>query len=130
MVTYGTRILQRTHFQKDLYTEKYKGIGVSLEMFSHGLHGGYTNFGVFELYQDNSLANSMSLALRMCLAIPLEDLMAYPKTLKPYFFFLELASRGHMARVLELDSPLLARLLQVLSRVIVSPPTNDVICDP
>merc|ERR1719235_1306796 len=36
LVTYGTRILQRTTF-RDLYAEKYKGIGVSLDMFSHAL---------------------------------------------------------------------------------------------
>ncbi|CAJ1338233.1 unnamed protein product [Effrenium voratum] len=72
LVTYGTRILQRTQF-RDVYVEKYKGIGVCLDMFSHALHGNYTNFGVFELYSDNSLSNSMALALRMCLAIPLQE---------------------------------------------------------
>merc|ERR1719456_269798 len=87
LVTYGTRILQRTQFQ-DLYVEKYKGIGVTLDMFSHALHGNYTNFGVFELYSDNSLSSSMALSLRLCLAIPLPELNAYLKALKPYYYFL------------------------------------------
>lgn len=110
LVTYGTRILQRTQF-RDMYVEKYKGIGVALDMFSHALHGNYTNFGVFELYADNSLSSSMALALRMCLAIPLPELNAYLKALKPYYYFLELATRGHMSKVMELEPTMLTTLL-------------------
>lgn len=119
LVTYGTRILQRTQFT-DLYKEKYKGIGVSLDMFSHALHGNYTNFGVFDLYNDNSLSNSMALCLRMCLAIPLAELNAYLKTLKPYYYFLELATRGHMPKIMELEPPMLATLLQSVEEGLLS----------
>merc|ERR1719382_1216768 len=111
LVTYGTRILQRTQF-RDLYVEKYKGIGVALDMFSHALHGNYTNFGVFELYSDNSLSNSMALSLRLCLAIPLQELSAYLRALTPYYYFLELATRQHMSKVMELEPHMLTTLLQ------------------
>merc|ERR1712190_180354 len=119
LVTYGTRILQRTQFT-DLYVEKYKGIGISLDMFSHALHGNYTNFGVFELYSDNSLSNSMALALRMCLAIPLQELNAYLKALKPYYYFVELATRGHMSKVMELEPVMLTTLLQSVEEGLLS----------
>merc|ERR1711920_968428 len=119
LVTYGTRILQRQQF-RDLYVEKYKGSGIALDMFSHALHGGYTNFGVFELYSDNSLSNSMALALRMCLAIPLQELNAYLKALKPYYYFVELATRGHMSKVMELDSVMLTTLLQSIEEGLLS----------
>lgn len=119
LCTYGTRILQRTQFQ-DLYVEKYKGIGVALDMFSHALHGNYTNFGVFELYNDNSLSRSMALALRMCLAIPLSELNAYLKALKPYYQFLELATRGHMSKVMELEPGPLTLLLQSVEEGLLS----------
>jgi exportin-7 len=119
LVTYGTRILQRTQF-KDLYKEKYKGIGICLDMFSHALHGNYANFGVFELYSDNSLSNSMALAFRMCLAIPLQELNAYLKALKAYYYFLELATRGHMAKVFELETPMLSTLLQSVEEGLLS----------
>merc|ERR1719478_1583830 len=119
LVTFGTRILQRTTF-RDLYVEKYKGIGVALDMFSHALHGNYTNFGVFELYNDNSLAQSMGLSLRMCLAIPQQELAAYTKTLKPYYFFLDLAAREHMGKVLELEPQHLAQLLQSVEEGLLS----------
>jgi len=119
LCTFGTRILQRTQF-KDLYVEKYKGIGIALDMFSHALHGNYTNFGVFELYADNSLASSMALALRMCLAIPLQELNAYLKALKPYYYFLELATRGHMSKVMELESVMLTTLLSSIEEGLLS----------
>eukprot|EP00928_Gymnodinium_smaydae_P007847 TRINITY_DN12809_c0_g1_i1.p1 TRINITY_DN12809_c0_g1~~TRINITY_DN12809_c0_g1_i1.p1 ORF type:complete len:1123 (-),score=189.53 TRINITY_DN12809_c0_g1_i1:90-3359(-) len=119
LVTYGTRILQRQQF-RDLYVEKYKGIGVALDMFSHALHGNYANFGVFELYSDNSLSNSMGLALRMCLAIPLQELNAYLKALKPYYYFLELATRSHMSKVIELETPMLTMLLQSVEEGLLS----------
>jgi len=119
LMTFGSRILQRTEF-KDLYTEKYKGIGVSLGMFSNALQGQYTNFGVFELYNDNSLANSMALSLRLCLAVPLNDLSAYLKTLKPYYTFLEQATRSHCAKVMELDPPLVATLVASIEEGLLS----------
>jgi exportin-7 len=119
LVTYGTRILQRTQF-RDMYVEKYKGIGVALDMFSHALHGNYTNFGVFELYADNSLSSSMALALRMCLAIPLQELNAYLKALKPYYYFLELATRGHMSKVMELEPVMLQTLLSSIEEGLLS----------
>merc|ERR1711920_541226 len=119
LVTYGTRILQRTQF-KDLYVEKYKGIGITLDMFSHALHGNYTNFGIFELYNDSSLSRSMGLALQMCLAIPLQELNAYLKALKPYYYFLELATRGHMSKVMELEPGMLTTLLQSIEEGLLS----------
>lgn len=62
-------MLGRSDFT-DLYRQKYKGIACSLDMLSNALSGGYTNFGVFEVYNDNILANSLALALQLCLAIP------------------------------------------------------------
>merc|ERR1719261_1582151 len=90
LVTYGTRILQRTEFQ-DIYRQKYKGIGNALQMFCQALHGNYTNFGVFELYGDQSLSQSLNLALQMCLSVSFQDLQSYQKPLKSYYFFIELA---------------------------------------
>jgi exportin-7 len=119
LVTYGTRILQRTTF-RDLYTEKYKGIGVCLDMFARALNGNYTNFGVFEMYNDLSLASSMALALQMCLAVPQQEIAGYLKALKPYYLFLELATRSHMPKVLELDAGPLTTLLSSIEEGLLS----------
>lgn len=43
------------------------------------LAGNYVNFGVFELYGDRALANALDIALKMTLAVPLADILAYRK---------------------------------------------------
>eukprot|EP00916_Digyalum_oweni_P027511 GHVL01045004.1.p1 GENE.GHVL01045004.1~~GHVL01045004.1.p1 ORF type:complete len:1087 (+),score=125.34 GHVL01045004.1:37-3297(+) len=112
LVTFGRSVLQRQQFN-DEYREKYKGIAVALEMVSHALQGNYTNFGVFELYGDQALADSLHLALRMCLAIPCADLLAYIKAMKPYYLFLDLMTRSHLSLALErLDSHSIATLMR------------------
>ncbi|KAL3126957.1 17 (RAN binding) [Cryptosporidium hominis] len=96
--TYGSRILSKpdSSFQ-NIYKEKYKGLATTLAMLCHALSGGYTNFGVFEVYQDQSLENALQLACRMCLVIPEHDLQSYIKSLKSYYEFLELATRCFMS---------------------------------
>ncbi|KAK6588180.1 nuclear pore RBP16 17 (RAN binding 16 17) [Cryptosporidium xiaoi] len=95
--TYGSRILSKpdNSFQ-NIYKEKYKGLSITLSMLCHALSGGYTNFGVFEVYQDQALENALRLACRMCLVIPEHDLQSYMKNFKSYYEFLELASRCFM----------------------------------
>lgn len=43
------------------------------------LAGNYVNFGVFELYGDRALADALDIALKLTLAIPLADILAYRK---------------------------------------------------
>eukprot|EP00392_Amoebophrya_sp_AT5.2_P011946 g12036.t1 len=99
---------------RNLYQQKYKGVGVALDLFSHALNGGYCNFGVFELYGDTSLQKSMSLALQMCLCIPPDELKAYPKTCKPFYTFLDLTSKSHVKKVFELQPHQLALLIALV----------------
>jgi exportin-7 len=119
LVTYGTRILQRTEFQ-DIYRQKYKGIGNALQMFCQALHGNYTNFGVFELYGDQSLSQSLNLALQMCLSVPFQDLQSYQKPLKSYYFFIELASRNHMGIIMQLQQEPVSRILLSIEEGLIS----------
>lgn len=43
------------------------------------LAGNYVNFGVFELYGDRALADALDISLKMCLSIPLSDILAFRK---------------------------------------------------
>eukprot|EP00918_Siedleckia_nematoides_P053152 GHVU01116057.1.p1 GENE.GHVU01116057.1~~GHVU01116057.1.p1 ORF type:complete len:731 (+),score=192.30 GHVU01116057.1:25-2193(+) len=111
LLRYGPRLLERSDF-KNVYKEKYKPISLSLAMFFHLISGDYVNFGVFELYCDSSFRDSMRIVLRMCLAIPREDLQAYLKRLKPFYNFLERATREEfIAEVMELDVDHVAQLV-------------------
>ena len=54
---------------KDIYVEKYKGIRLMLNVLSCALSGNYVNFGVFSLYQDPALQNSLDVSLQVCFIV-------------------------------------------------------------
>uniref|UniRef100_A0A165YIR9 Importin N-terminal domain-containing protein n=1 Tax=Daucus carota subsp. sativus TaxID=79200 RepID=A0A165YIR9_DAUCS len=103
LVTYGSRILPLAH-HGDIYAFKYKGIWISLTIFSRALAGNYVNFGVFELYGDRALADALDIYIKMILSIPLTDLLAYQKLARAYFAFLEILLKTQITFVLNLDS--------------------------
>ncbi|XP_009125626.2 exportin-7 isoform X1 [Brassica rapa] len=103
IVAYGSRILALPNVA-DIYAYKYKGIWVSLTILSRALSGNYCNFGVFELYGDRALADALDIALKMTLAIPLADILAYRKLTKAYFGFVEVLCGSHITFILKLDT--------------------------
>ncbi|XP_010495084.1 PREDICTED: exportin-7-like [Camelina sativa] len=103
IVAYGSRILALPNVA-DIYAFKYKGIWVSLTILSRALSGNYCNFGVFELYGDRALADALDIALKMTLAIPLADILAYRKLTKAYFGFVEVLCASHITFILKLDT--------------------------
>ena len=113
---YGQRMLQRpASFQyREIYDEKYKGVGAALSLFTNTLGGGYANLGVFELYGDSTLTVSMSTALGLCLSVPLNDLSAFIKSLKSVYTFLEIVTKSHMSSLLQLAPTQVATVLRAL----------------
>ena len=113
---YGQRMLQRpSNFPyKDIYEEKYKGIGAALALYTNTLGGGYANLGVFELYGDTTLQVSMSTALSLCLSIPLNDLSAFIKSLKSVYTFTELVTKSHMSSLMQIGPGKFAHVLRAL----------------
>jgi exportin-7 len=113
---YGQRMLalpSTTSF-RDIYEEKYKGIGAALSLFTNILGGNYANLGVFELYGDTTLTTSMEISLKLCLSIPLDDLASFLKPLKSVYTFLELTSKSNMASLLKLTPVEFAHILRSL----------------
>ncbi|CAO2822375.1 unnamed protein product [Amaranthus hypochondriacus] len=88
LVAYGSRILSLS-CQKDVYSSKYEGIGLSLAIFTRVMAGNYVNFGVFELYGDKALDDALDIALKMILSIPAADILTYRKVSKAYFSFID-----------------------------------------
>ncbi|KAL7120320.1 hypothetical protein ACP275_02G115800 [Erythranthe tilingii] len=99
LVAYGSRILSLPT-ATDIYGFKYKGIWICLTILSRALAGNYVNFGVFELYGDRALADALDIALKMTLAIPLADILAYRKLTKAYFALVEVLFNSHLVFVL------------------------------
>lgn len=111
VLKYGNRILHKQDCT-DPYKEKYKGMAVALQILSNIISGSYCHYEVFEVYGDTVLNDSLRLALQMCLAIPQDDLMAYLKSLRPVYSFLEVATESFMQHILELPPAHLAQLLR------------------
>lgn len=65
--------------QKMCYLLTYIYVCVCVVYQMAALAGNYVNFGVFELYGDRALADALDIALKMCLSVPLADILAYRK---------------------------------------------------
>ena len=100
---------------QNIYLEKYKGIRLMLNTLSNALSGNYVNFGVFSLYNDQALQNSLDVSLQMCLQIPLTDILAYVKLSRAYFAFIEILFRNHLDVLCGLDSSVFLQLLKTNS---------------
>ena len=110
LCTYGSRILQ-VPVRIDVYLEKYKGIRLLLNTLTSALSGNYVNFGVFALYDDKALQNTLDVSLQMCLQIPIADVMTYIKLSRAYFSILEILFRNHLDVLCGLDSAVFLKLL-------------------
>lgn len=98
----------------DAYRVLYKGVWVCLQMFARALGGNYVNFGVFSLYGDPALKDAMSVCFRLILAVPVDQILAYPKVAKAYFSFLEILSANHAKSIVEQDHMTFERIMQSL----------------
>ncbi|KAJ7516733.1 hypothetical protein O6H91_22G068900 [Diphasiastrum complanatum] len=111
LVAYGNGIMALPITSSDIYVHKYKGIWNALLILTRALAGNYVNFGVFELYGDRALADALDVALKISLAIPLADIMAYRKLARAYFAFLEVLCHNHITVILNLDTATFAHIL-------------------
>jgi exportin-7 len=117
VTAYGRRLLTTpppSSGDPEIYKKRYKGLSLSLHVLNSALGGNYVCFGVFELYNDRALENSLDVALQMALSVPLEDINAYPKLSKAYFSFIEILFRSHKKTVFALDS---AVFMQIMTTV-------------
>jgi exportin-7 len=119
VVAYGSRIHQ-VGAGKTPYASKYKGVSLCLGILYRALGGNYVNFGVFKLYNDQSLDAALEVALQLVLSIPHEDLMNYPKVKNSYYFFLEILFRNQIASVVALEGGIFSQLVQSLHEGITS----------
>ena len=53
----------------------FKGISICFNMLKAALSGGYVNFGVFNLYGDEALNNSLNMFVKLAFSIPRKDIL-------------------------------------------------------
>jgi exportin-7 len=111
LCSYGNALLGKPVIN-DVWKEKYKGIMLVMDTLNRALSGTYVNFGVFALYNDTALQNSLDVSLQLCLSIPLEDVLSFVKLSKAYFAYLEILFRHHLDVLSGLDSAVFIELIK------------------
>ena len=85
-------------------------------LLTRALSGNYVNFGVFALYGDRALADCLAVTIKLCLAMSLEEIMAFPKVGKAYFALIELLMRNHTPMIVEHETPVLQHICRSFAR--------------
>ncbi|KAI1719305.1 exportin-7-B [Ditylenchus destructor] len=114
---YGTRLLALPPVPKDQhYKERVKNIGVICGTLRHVLSGGYLPFGVFWIYGDNCLNNSLDVAFKLFVRLQEEDLLAYSKISQCLYYWLDIVTRDNMAYVSKLDDDIFLAVLKAVHK--------------
>uniref|UniRef100_A0A6B2KWS9 Exportin-7/Ran-binding protein 17 TPR repeats domain-containing protein n=1 Tax=Arcella intermedia TaxID=1963864 RepID=A0A6B2KWS9_9EUKA len=113
MLSHYAKLLTSTEF-KDL-DDQYTSYKLYIRCLVHIMSGGYTNFGVFELYSDPILSETLSLALNVILHhLPYSLANQYPKIFTLIFALLSSISVHHSNYLLSLPPQSFRSLLMVL----------------
>lgn len=111
---FGRRLMAQPRYTGnalDIYKTRYKGMALAMNVLNSALGGNYVCFGVFALYNDQALDNSLDIALQMALSVPLDDVVAYPKLSKAFYGFVEIIFRNHQKTVFALDTVVFMQLM-------------------
>lgn len=111
---FGRRLLaipMQSSSEVDLYKTRYKGMALTFNVLTSALGGNYVCFGVFGLYNDPALENSLDVSLQMALSVPLEDIVAYTKLSKAFYGLVEILFRNHIQVVVALETSVFMQLM-------------------
>uniref|UniRef100_A0A0K0D9C8 Importin N-terminal domain-containing protein n=1 Tax=Angiostrongylus cantonensis TaxID=6313 RepID=A0A0K0D9C8_ANGCA len=110
---YGNRILVMPDVPKErAYAERYKNIGIIFNVLKCALIGAYIPFGVFRLYGDPCLQDSLNMFVKLFLKIPEEDFHSYTKIAQNYYNLLENVVQDNIAFVSNLQPEVFAAILR------------------
>eukprot|EP01094_Clydonella_sp_ATCC50884_P029368 TRINITY_DN917_c0_g1_i2.p1 TRINITY_DN917_c0_g1~~TRINITY_DN917_c0_g1_i2.p1 ORF type:complete len:1062 (-),score=321.85 TRINITY_DN917_c0_g1_i2:240-3425(-) len=104
----------------DPFKFKYKGVMQCLNIMKCCLAGNYINFGVFELYEDPCLRDSLGACLKLALNIPAEELITYPKLVKAFYGLMQVLFQYHIGQLVDLDSASFQHILGALQEGLTS----------
>ncbi|KAL0212372.1 hypothetical protein RCL1_005998 [Eukaryota sp. TZLM3-RCL] len=68
-----------TPVRRDVYDDKLRAVSTACVALSNTLSGNYVNFGVCQLYGDNSLVTTTITLLQTLTEIPVDTVLSYPK---------------------------------------------------
>eukprot|EP00949_MAST-11_sp_MAST-11-sp1_P000320 g320.t1 len=97
-----------------IYQSHFKGMGLCMRILSRLLQGSYVNFGIMELYGDNSLIVARNAVLQLALSRPAEELLSYTKTTSAFFDFAEALAENDVHAIVSMPTPALQRFMQLV----------------
>ncbi|KAF9402515.1 Exportin 7 [Mortierella sp. AD011] len=97
---------------------RYKGIMLYFSVLSASLSGKYANFGVFKLYGDKALDQVLEVFFSLTLAIPVEDMISFPKLATAYFTMIDVFTADHMTGLSSMPPPALGYIFRALGEVV------------
>ncbi|KAG0227723.1 Exportin 7 [Actinomortierella wolfii] len=119
LYTYGQNLLNRPLSNPgSRWAEKYKGIMLYFNIVASSLSGKYANFGVFKLYGDKALDQVMEVFYKLMLAIPIEDMIDFPKLSHAYFAVLDVFMSDHMTGLSSMPPAVLEYMFRALGAAI------------
>ncbi|WKY12819.1 hypothetical protein Q1695_003985 [Nippostrongylus brasiliensis] len=110
---YGERLLVMPDAPKErAYAERYKNIGIIFNVLKCALIGAYVPFGVFRLYGDPCLQDSLNMFVKLFMKIPEEEFHSYTKIAQHYYNLLENVVQDNIAFVSNLQPEIFAAILR------------------
>lgn len=98
---------------------KYKSVCFYVKCLQRTLSGGYTNFGIFELYNDPILSNLLSQCFSLLFSLDMRELEMYPKISSQIYTALEVVT-SHTEFVISLETTLFGQALRLLAKALYS----------
>ncbi|TPX71249.1 hypothetical protein CcCBS67573_g06293 [Chytriomyces confervae] len=93
---YGKRAVNYRVEDSRKWVDKYKGYTSCFTIIKNSLAGNYVHFGVFDLYNDPALNNTLGVLFDIILSIPIPDLMAY-------FTLMDVFSKNQLTKVADIS---------------------------
>eukprot|EP01126_Amoeba_proteus_P064898 TRINITY_DN9139_c0_g1_i1.p1 TRINITY_DN9139_c0_g1~~TRINITY_DN9139_c0_g1_i1.p1 ORF type:complete len:378 (-),score=78.86 TRINITY_DN9139_c0_g1_i1:212-1345(-) len=115
LIKYGNFLRNYKIQEEDHY---YKSLSLYVKCLTSALEGGYTNFGVFELYHDPILSDLLHQLFAFVFSLDLKQLEKYPKVSSRLFTLMERIVYRHTDFVVNCDSTIFGNCLQVLLRAL------------
>ncbi|KAG0210337.1 Exportin 7 [Mortierella sp. GBA30] len=97
---------------------RYKGIMLYFNILSVSLSGKYANFGVFKLYGDKALERVLDIFFQLMIAIPMEDMISFPKLAPSYFSLVDVFASDYMTGLPSMPHAVMSYILRSLGAAI------------
>ncbi|TKR60380.1 hypothetical protein L596_027635 [Steinernema carpocapsae] len=121
VVTYGNSLLAMGDVPKaDFYKQRLKNVGVIFSIMKMALNGQYIPSGIFDLYGDTCLKESLAVFLKLFMKYRSADFKAYAKISHNFYSLIDALVHDNMPFVSNLDEDVFLAVLDAIHEGMVS----------